>query len=120
MATEKLSFDDLAPVSSVGNDGDDDVRKLEPGDNFVARVRHVEREVGKHENDVLHLTDLDSGENFKYWSNTTISRKLAAAEVEPNDVIGVRKGEEKKSYTDDDGEEIPYYEYEVRVAERGN
>lgn len=112
---EAPSFDDMTPVES-SNDNDDDVPtvKLDPGESFVAEVRHIERNVGKWNNTVLHLTR-SSGEMFKYWSCGTIDRKLEKANVGPGDTIGVRKSEDQYEFTTEDGEGGEAYDFEVRV-----
>lgn len=123
MAAEPITFDDLAPVEDTStNDDDEPTRKLEPGDELVAQIRHIEKEVGQFENDLLHLTDQD-GELFKFWSNNTVSRKLEAANAKPGDTIGVRKAEDATTFTveNDDGEEEEResYDFEVGVLEHG-
>lgn len=116
MATEETpSFDDLDPVETP-NDNDDDVPtiNLDPGARLVAEIRHIERDVGKYGNSVLHMTRSD-GELVKMWSNTTIDRKLDAAGVGPGDTVGIKKSEESYTYETDDGEQNEAYEFEVRV-----
>lgn len=116
MASKEVpSFDDLTPVDSSG-DSDDEVPvvKLDPGESIVAEVRHIERNVGKWNNSVLHLTRAETGEMCKMWSNGTIDRKLSSAGVGPGDTIGVRKSEDRYTYETDDGEEGQAYDFEVR------
>ena len=110
---EAPSFDDLTPVDT-SDDTDDDVPviKLEPGESIVAEVRHIERNVGKWKNSVLHLTR--NGEPCKMWSNATIDRALNAAEVGPGDTVGIRKGEDPYTYETDEGEEREAFDFEVR------
>ena len=93
MATKDVpSFDDLTPVEPSNDNNDEDVPivKIEPGDELVADVRFIERNVGKWQNTMLHLTRT-SGENCKMWSNKTIDRAVAEAEVGPDDTLGIRK-----------------------------
>lgn len=133
MATEEEtpSFDDLASISpSNDNDDDEPTVKLDAGEEYVARLRHIERGVGKYNNDVLHITlenecdGHEPGSHVKWWSNDTVSGLLDDANVQPGDVIGVRKDEDPYSYIieDDDGneEEREAYGFEVGVLEGGN
>lgn len=115
-AKDKPSFDDLTKVSPSNDNDNDDVptKKLAPGEEFVAVIRHIERGVGQYNNTVLHLNDLD-GEPFKFWSNRTIDRSLNEADAGPGDTIGVRKDSEPYSYETDDGEQKEAYGFEVGV-----
>lgn len=117
-AKDAPSFDDLTPVEPANDTDDEDVPivKLEPGDELVADVRFIERNVGKWQNTMLHLTRA-SGENCKMWSNKTIDRALGEADVGPGDTIGIRKSEDSYTYEDDDGEEREAYDFEVAVLE---
>ncbi|SDM47016.1 hypothetical protein SAMN04487949_1771 [Halogranum gelatinilyticum] len=110
------SFDDLTPVSVPNDDDNDDVPvvKLQPGEDLVAEVRHIERGVGKYKNNVLHLTRPD-GQLCKMWSNGTIDRKLDAADVGPGDTIGIRKSTDSYEYETDDGDEREAYDFQVAV-----
>lgn len=115
MAIKELpSFDDLTTVDT-SDDTDDDVPtvKLDPGESIVAEVRHIEHNVGKWKNSVLHLTR--NGEPCKMWSNGTIDRKLNKANVGPGDTVGIRKCEEQYTYETDDGEQGEAFDFEVGV-----
>lgn len=117
-AKDELSFDDLTKVTPSSDTDEDDVPtiKLEPGESIVAEIRHIERNVGQYDNDVLHLTRAD-GSLCKMWSNATIKRALSEAGVGAGDTIGVRKEETTYSYTDDEGEEREAYGFEVGVMD---
>ncbi|WP_218836359.1 hypothetical protein [Halorarum salinum] len=77
----------------------------------MAEVRHVEPNVGKFDNTVLHLTQ--EGDPCRMWSNATIDRQLDAADVCPGETIGIKKSEEQYTYETDDGEEREAFDYEV-------
>lgn len=124
MATkdDSTSFDDLMPVNA-SNDNDDDgetLIKLDPGDSLIGSLRFVESDVGKYNNDMLHLTREGDDEAVKHWSNDTIRKSLKAADVKPGDVIGLRKESEPYTFEDDDGKEQRAHGYEVAVSEGGN
>ena len=98
---------------------DDDIptKKLEPGQELRGTIRHIEHNVGRYGNSVLHLSDAD-GDPFKYWSNTTIDRRLDKADVQPGDRVLIRKTERENTWTDEDGNEQTSHEFEVGVATR--
>lgn len=116
------SFDDLTKVDPSNDNDDEEVPtvKLDAGEDLVAELRHIERDVGQHGNDVLHLTDT-TGDPCKMWSNRTISRALDEADVSPGDVIGIRKDSEPYTFetTDDDGNTVEReaFGFEVGVLE---
>lgn len=113
----QMSFDDLEPVSSsTTDDGEDEpTRKLDPGEEFVAEIRHIEREKGRFKNTLLHLTDVETSDPFTFWSNQTVDSALEQVDAGVGDVIGVRKSAEEQSYENDDGEEETFHPYEVAV-----
>lgn len=118
------SFDDLSTVNQSNDDDDGDVEtiKLEPGEDFVAEVRHIEKDVGRYGNNVIHLTKPGGG-LAKYWSNRTVDQALDAADVGPGDTIGVRKADDSYTFTaeNDDGEEEEReaFDFDVGVLDHG-
>jgi len=119
MATkEGPSFDDLTRVEPSNDNDDEDVQtiKLDPGEDIVAEVRHIERNVGQFDNTVLHLTRPD-GSLCKMWSNATIDRRLEKAGVTPGDTIGIKKDTDSYTYETDDGEEREAYNFQVAVMD---
>lgn len=112
------SFDDMSPINSSNDNDDEDVYKLDPGEKVVAQIRHIERNVGRFDNDLLHLT-FNTGEFETIWSNNTIRKALDQIEAKAGDWIGIAKDEEPYTYTvenDETGEseEKEAYGYEVR------
>lgn len=105
---------DMVELDDDQSGGDVETVRLEPGEELIASVRHIERDVGRYGNSVLHLTR-PSGEPIKYWSNATIDRRLEAADVGPGDRVLIRKSEDSYTFTDDDGEEQTAHEFEVGV-----
>lgn len=109
------SVDDFEVVEPAGRDDDDDdvpTISLDAGQQFVGQVRHVEPDKGYH--GLLHLT-LDDGRLATYWRNGTVKSRMKEAGVQPGDWLLVRKTEEVRSFTDDDGEEQSYHVHEVGV-----
>ena len=120
MAAEVPSFDDLELIGDDTNDNDDRNVKLEPGEELVGELRFIESNASRYGNDKLHLTRLDDQEYVTWWSNATVSKKLEQKDVEPGDIIGLRKDEDTYTYTDDEtGEENEAYGYEVGVFPEG-
>lgn len=111
------SFDDLETVNDRSTDDEDDVPNVElnePGDEFVSEGRHIERNVGKYDKMLVHVTV--DGDPRKYWCQAEVERKLDRANIGPGDVIGVRKSERSYTFENDDGEEIEAYEFDVGVS----
>ena len=103
--------------SATTDTGSDDVPtfELEPGESAVLRIRHIECDVGQHNNRVLHLTR-ENGDLSKKWSNRTIDRAVERYDLGPGDWIGLRKEEESFSFENEDGEEQEAHGYDVRVV----
>lgn len=117
MASESVpSFDELETVNPSTDYEDEDVEriKLEPGESIVGEVREIRRNLGEFDSTLIFLAR-GLGDVVKMWSNGQIDRRLDAANVAEGDVIGIAKGEEEQSYTDDEGEVQDFYEFEVRV-----
>ena len=118
-AQDAPSFDDLTPINPSNDTDDDEVPtvKLDPGEDIVAEIRHIERNVGRYGNNVLHLT-LGDGTLCKMWSNRTIDDALEEAGVGAGDTIGIRKDSDPYTYTieDDDGNEEEREAYVFQVA----
>lgn len=116
------NFDDLDKVTDEpSNDDYDDVPAIEmedPGDEFVGEVRHIERNVGKYDKMLVHVTV--DGKPKKYWAQREVERKLERADVGPGDTIGVRMSERSYTFQNDDGQEIEAHEFDVGVSEADN
>jgi len=112
MAQDMPAFDELEEVSAAETDEDATLLDLEPGESVVGKLAHIERDTGEDNNDMVHL--IVDGEPKKKWSNATMDKAFSKADVQPGDVIGLRKSEEQEEFTRD-GEEVAYYPYDVRV-----
>lgn len=116
MATEEAPSPDEFTIvdSSPETNDDDELIELEPGEEMVAQIRHIEPDTGY--NGLLHLTR-DSGEMGPYFMPAKISREVNAYDPVPGEWIFVKKGSEEHTFTDDDGEERSYYDHEVGFME---
>jgi hypothetical protein len=115
------SFEELETVTESSTDDNDNVPNIElnePGDEFVGDVRHIERNVGKYDKMLVHVTV--DGEPRKYWCQAEVERKLERAGIGPGDTVGVRKSERSYTFENDDGEEIEAYEFDVGVSDGGD
>lgn len=112
MAAENApGFDDFAESESAESETEDEPTvKLDPGESIVARIRHVENEVGEFDNDLYHVTRLSDKKPVAIWSNYTLRTRAEEEDLGPGDLFAMRKSEESREY---DGDE--YYPVEVRT-----
>lgn len=111
------AFDDLPEAETPDRDDDAALIDLDPGESVVGKLAHIERDTGENNNNMIHL--IVEGEPRKRWSNQTIDRELEKKDASPGDIVGLAKAEEQESFTNDDGEEVAYYPYDVRVGKDG-
>jgi hypothetical protein len=111
-ANDAPSFDDMESVTS-NSDEQDEIRGFEPGEAIVCKIRHREKNVGRFDNTVLHIT-LNTGEHEQRWSNDTIESALDKIDPDPDEWVGIEKDEETYPYETDDGEQGEAYGFDVR------
>lgn len=110
------AFDDLPEAQTPDRDDDATKIDLDPGESVVGKLAHIERDTGEDNNNMIHL--IVDGEPAKKWSNQTIDRRLEEENASPGDLIGLQKHEEESTFPGDDGEDVVYYGYDVRVEAR--
>ena len=116
---ETPSWNDLDEVDDPSTDDEElPTIKLDPGERLMGDLVAIEQEVGEFDNTLLTIASESEG-LVKFWSNGTIDRRLDRADAGPGDYIGLKKSDDAETYTDDDGEEVEYHPYEVRILGDG-
>ncbi|MCL9812514.1 hypothetical protein [Natranaeroarchaeum aerophilus] len=119
MATQETpAFEDLEPVEPESNEDDYETEwiELDRGEKVVGEVRSVNPNCGDYNTTVLELAR-GLGDVVSMWSNGQIDRVFEEQELGEGDVVGILHTEETRSFVDDDGNEVEYDNWEVRVLE---